>query len=96
MDVKFLDTTFRDGSQSLWAMGMRHGQIEAVAADMDRCGFAVIEIPGNAIHFKKMIRDLRENPWNTMHMPWANCFGPAWWKSAPSTGCNLPAILPIK
>ena len=25
MDVHFVDTTFRDGSQSLWASGMRTG-----------------------------------------------------------------------
>src|SRR5215469_5972758 len=29
--VRFVDTTFRDGSQSLWAMGMRGGMMEAVA-----------------------------------------------------------------
>ncbi|MAF48036.1 MAG: hypothetical protein QF393_07500 [Rhodospirillales bacterium] len=67
-DVHFVDTTFRDGSQSLWAMGIRHGQMEAIAGDMDRAGYEVIEIPGNAVHFKKMIRDLKENPWDTMHM----------------------------
>src|SRR5690606_13758689 len=66
--VRFLDTTFRDGSQSLWAMGMRHGMMEAVASDLDRAGFHVIEVPGNSIHFKKFIRDLRENPWVVMRM----------------------------
>ena len=64
--IRFLDTTFRDGSQSLWAMGMRGGMMEAVAEDMDRVGFDVIEVPGNAIHFKKLIRDLKENPWDLM------------------------------
>ena len=90
MDVKFLDTTFRDGSQSLWAMGMRHGQIEAVAADMDRCGFEVIEVPGNAIHFKKMIRDLKENPWDTMRMLAANI--PNTPKACMGGGLNLNAF----
>ena len=27
MDVRFIDTTFRDGSQSLWASGMRTGMM---------------------------------------------------------------------
>ena len=67
-EVHFLDTTFRDGSQSLWAMGMRHGMMEAVAEDLDHAGFDVIEIPGNSIHFKKMIRDLKEDPWELMRM----------------------------
>jgi len=65
-EVRFLDTTFRDGSQSLWAMNMRGGMMEAVAADLDRCGLDVIEIPANSINFKKMIRDLKEHPWDLM------------------------------
>jgi len=64
--VRFVDTTFRDGSQSLWAMNMRGGMMEAVAADLDRAGLDVIEVPGNAINFKKLIRDLKENPWDLM------------------------------
>src|SRR5579875_1178718 len=68
MDVHFVDTTFRDGSQSLWAMGMRHGMMEAVAEDLDHAGFDVIEVPCNAIHFKKIIRDLKEDPWEMMRM----------------------------
>ena len=45
MDVKILDTTFRDGAQSLWAMAIRHGHMEPVAEDMDNSGFHVIEVP---------------------------------------------------
>jgi oxaloacetate decarboxylase alpha subunit len=66
--IEFVDTTFRDGSQSLWAMGMRSGMMEAVAEDLDKAGFNVIEVPGNSIHFKKLIRDLKENPWDLMRM----------------------------
>jgi oxaloacetate decarboxylase alpha subunit len=66
--VRILDTTFRDGAQSLWAMAIRHGMMEPVAADMDNAGFAVIEVPANAIHFKKYIRDLKENPFDLMRM----------------------------
>ena len=68
MQVKFVDTTFRDGSQSLWACNMRHGMMEAVAADIDRAGFEVIEVPANPIYFKKIVRDLKENPWDMMRM----------------------------
>ena len=66
--IGFVDTTFRDGSQSLWAMGMRSGMMEAMAEDLDQVGFDVIEVPGNSIHFKKLIRDLKENPWDLMRM----------------------------
>ena len=68
MDVRFLDTTFRDGSQSLWASGMRSGMIEAVAQDMDRAGFDVIEVPVTGLYMKKFIRDLKENPWDFARM----------------------------
>lgn len=67
-EVRFVDTTFRDGSQSLWAMGIRHGMMEELGGDLDRAGFDVIEVPANAIFFKKMVRDLREDPWETMRM----------------------------
>src|SRR3990172_4399355 len=68
MDVRFIDTTFRDGSQSLWASGMRSGMIEAVAAAMDHAGFDVIEVPVGGINFKKFVRDLKENPWDMARM----------------------------
>ena len=68
MDVRFIDTTFRDGSQSLWALGMRTGMIEAVAQTMDRAGFAAVEVPVVAINLKKFVRDLKEDPWEMMRM----------------------------
>lgn len=64
MDVHFIDTTFRDGNQSLWASTIRTGMIEAVAEDVDRAGFDVVEVPMIGIYFKKIIRDLKENPWD--------------------------------
>lgn len=68
MDVRFIDTTFRDGSQSLWASGLRTGMIEAVASAMDEAGFAAIEVPILAIYFKKFVRDLKEDPWEMARM----------------------------
>ena len=63
MDVQFIDTTLRDGHQSLWAFGMRTGMMEAVAADLDRAGFKAIEVPILGIFIKKCIRDLKEDYW---------------------------------
>ncbi len=68
MDVRFIDTTFRDGSQSLWAAGMRTGMIAAVAESMDRAGFAAVEVPVVGIYVKKFVRDLKEDPWAMMRM----------------------------
>ena len=67
MDVRFIDTTFRDGSQSLWASGIRPGMMEAVAEDMDRAGLDVIEVPGGN-YMKKCVRDLKEDPWKMARM----------------------------
>src|SRR3990172_3990673 len=68
MDVRFIDTTFRDGSQSLWAAGMRTGMIAAVAENMDRAGLAAVEVPVVGIYVKKFVRDLKEDPWELMRM----------------------------
>ena len=68
MDVNFIDTTFRDGSQSLWASGMRAGMIEAVAQTMDQAGFDVIEVPVTGLYMKKFVRDLKEDPWEMARM----------------------------
>ncbi len=68
MDVRFIDTTFRDGSQSLWALAMRVGMIEATAAAMDRAGFEAIEVPVTGIFVKKFVRDLKEDPWEMSRM----------------------------
>ncbi len=67
MEVRFVDTTFRDGSQSLWALSMRPGMMEVAAENMDRAGFDVIEVPGGNF-MKKCVRDLKEDPWKMMRM----------------------------
>ena len=68
MEVRFIDTTFRDGSQSLWALGLRVGMIEAVAEYMNRAGFEAIEVPVTGIFVKKFVRDLKEDPWEMSRM----------------------------
>ena len=68
MHVRLIDTTFRDGSQSLWALGMRSGMIEAVAASMNQAGFDAVEVPLVGINMKKFVRDLKEDPWEMARM----------------------------
>ena len=38
-EIRFIDTTVRDGSQSLWAMNMKTGAMLAIAEQMDRGRF---------------------------------------------------------
>ncbi|MBI4522903.1 MAG: biotin carboxyl carrier protein [Deltaproteobacteria bacterium] len=59
--VHFIDTTLRDGQQSLWALGMRTGVMLAVAEQMDQCGFEGIEFVVNAM-LKKYVREQKEDP----------------------------------
>jgi oxaloacetate decarboxylase alpha subunit len=68
MDLRFIDTSFRDGAQSLWAGGIRTGMIEAVAQDMDAAGFDAIEVPASGNYFKKLVRDAKEDPWALARM----------------------------
>jgi oxaloacetate decarboxylase alpha subunit len=68
VEVQFIDTTFRDGSQSLWALGLRVGMMEAVAEEVGRAGFAAVEVPVGGIFFKKIVRDLKEDPWEMARM----------------------------
>ena len=60
-EVRFVDTTLRDGQMSLWATGMKTGMMLPVAFQMDRAGFEAIEIIASAF-FKKCIRELRDDP----------------------------------
>ena len=66
-EINFIDTTFRDGHQSLWAEGMTTGMMLPVASQMDRIGFKAMELIG-ASHFFKCVRDLREDPWERIRL----------------------------
>ncbi len=61
-DIRFIDTTIRDGHQSLWAGNMRIGMLEPILGRLDAAGFDAIELMA-AAHIKKSVRDLREDPW---------------------------------
>src|SRR3970282_1116260 len=43
-EIRFVDTTIRDGHQSLWAENMTTGMMLPVAEAMDRAGFDAIEL----------------------------------------------------
>src|SRR3972149_7069490 len=66
-EVKFVDTTLRDGHQSLWAEAMRTGMILPISSHMDRAGFEAIEILSPSF-FKKCVRELKEDPLERIRM----------------------------
>jgi oxaloacetate decarboxylase alpha subunit len=61
-DIYFVDTTLRDGQESLWATGLRMDMILPIASRLDDAGFDAVEVIATT-NFKKQIRDLKENPW---------------------------------
>jgi oxaloacetate decarboxylase alpha subunit len=62
-NIHFIDTTLRDGQQSLWALGMRTDAMLGAAEQMDRIGFESLEF-FVSIFIKKYIREHKENPWD--------------------------------
>jgi oxaloacetate decarboxylase alpha subunit len=66
-EIKFVDTTLRDGQASLWAENMRTGMMLAVADRIDNAGFRAIEVIASS-HIKKCVRELREDPFERMRL----------------------------
>jgi oxaloacetate decarboxylase alpha subunit len=66
-EVKFVDTTLRDGQASLWAENMRTGMMLLVAERLDSAGFQAIEVMASS-HLKKCVRELREDPFERIRL----------------------------
>ena len=62
-EVRFIDTTVRDGNQSLWALNMRVGAMLPAAQHLDQAGFESMEF-FVSVMFKKYVREHKENPWS--------------------------------
>jgi oxaloacetate decarboxylase alpha subunit len=65
-EIRFADTTIRDGHLSLWANNMTTSMMLAVAEDLDRAGFESIETTYS--HPKKLVRELKEDPWERLRL----------------------------
>src|SRR3990172_8670289 len=66
-EIKFVDTTLRDGQASLWAENMRTGMMLLVAERLDSAGFQAIEVMASS-HLKKCVRELREDPFERIRL----------------------------
>lgn len=65
--LKFVEETFRDGQQSLWATRMRTQSMLPAAPIMDQAGFSnVTAISGAA--FEASVKFLYENPWERLKL----------------------------
>src|SRR3989304_434409 len=66
-EIHFIDTTFRDGNQSLWALNMPIGAMLAIAEQTDKAGFESMEF-FVSIMFKKYVHEHKENPWDWVRL----------------------------
>lgn len=71
--LQLMDTTIRDGQQSLWATRMQLGDMLPILPKMDKVGYWAVEAWGGAT-FDTCLRFLDESPWERLrsikaHMP---------------------------
>jgi oxaloacetate decarboxylase alpha subunit len=65
--VGLIDTTLRDGQQSLWATRMTTAMMLPILPVMDEVGYHSIE-HFSTVHFDVCVRYLKENPWERMRL----------------------------
>ena len=66
-DIHFIDTTLRDGNQSLWALNMPIGAMLPIAEQLDQAGFESIEF-FTCVTFKKYVHERKENAWDWLRL----------------------------
>ena len=65
MGVKIVETSLRDGHQSLFATRMTTEEVVKVAKELDNAGFHALEVWGGAT-FDSCLRFLNEDPWERL------------------------------
>ena len=63
----FVDVTLRDAHQCLWSTRMTTAMMTPILAEIDRVGYAYINILGGAV-FDVCVRYLHENPWERVRL----------------------------
>ena len=70
--ILIMDTTLRDGHQSLWATRMKTAEMLPILESMDDIGFYSLEVWGGAT-FDSCIRFLNEDPWERLRIIKQHC-----------------------
>lgn len=65
--IEIVETTLRDGQQSLWATRMTTPMLRPVLPALDRAGFDAVECMGTAV-MDSCVRYLKENPWERLRI----------------------------
>ena len=67
-DIQLVDTSLRDGNQSLWgATGLTTARILQIAPIMDRVGFRALDFTSST-HMGISVRTHREDPWELIRL----------------------------
>lgn len=66
-EIDFIDTTLRDGHQSLWATRMTTAMMLPIAPVIDRAGYKLVDLMGT-VQFDACVRYLREDPWERIRL----------------------------
>ncbi len=72
MGVKIVETSLRDGHQSLFATRMTTDEVVSVAKELDDAGYYALEVWGGAT-FDACLRFLNEDPWERLRKVRAVC-----------------------
>ncbi|HTX31535.1 MAG TPA: hypothetical protein VMD09_09115 [Solirubrobacteraceae bacterium] len=66
--IEFVDTTLRDGNQSLWsATGLTTPDVMAIAPTLDRVGYHALDFTSST-HMGVSVRFHREDPWERIRL----------------------------
>ena len=66
-EIEFIDTTLRDGHQSLWGMRLQAGMALPVAPLIDKVGYEVVDLTGSSM-MEVLIRYCHEDPWEGLDL----------------------------
>src|SRR6202046_4632540 len=66
--IEFVDTTTRDGNQSMWsATGLTTPDVLAIAPTLDRVGYPALDFTSST-HMAVSVRFHREDPWERIRL----------------------------
>ncbi len=72
-DIRIVETSLRDGNQSLWgALGVTTANTLAIAPAMERAGYAAIDFT-TSTHMGVAVRYKQEDPWERLRAMAAIC-----------------------
>jgi oxaloacetate decarboxylase alpha subunit len=66
--IQFIDTSLRDGNQSLWgATGLRTGMMLEIAPVLDQVGYHALDF-STSTHMAVSVRFHKEDPWERFRL----------------------------